>query len=161
MWTMQIFSEKHLGQRVCNIYCLQQSSWSVYFNHIERSLMCWSRVSRIETIRTVLSDVTGGSQVAYYRVLKVLLFWSENHWAVLDRVVMWSEFFKWIKERLYKGVKSQVSRLEVEKSVRRLLQTPRLEILVAPNTEILEWRTWKELVRFWIYFESRDHRILI
>ena len=161
MWTMQIFSGKAFGTEVHGIYCLQQSSWSLYFNHLERRLLCWSRVSRIETIRTVLRDVIGGSQVAHYSVLQVLLLWSENHWAVLDRVVMWSKLhFKCIKERLYKGVNSQVSRLEVGKSVRRLLQTSRLEMLVAPTTEILEWGNWEELVRFWIYFESRDHKIL-
>lgn len=122
--------------------------------------MCCSRVSQIETIRTVLRDVMGGTQVAHCRVLQVLVLWSENHGAVLDRAVMWLEFFKWIKERLYKGANSHVSRLEVGKSIRRLLQTSRLEMLVAPNTEILKWVIWKELVRFLIYFESIDHRIL-
>ena len=138
------FQEKHLGQKVRGIYCLQQSSWSLYFNHIERRLLCWSRVSQIETIRTVLRDVIGGSQVAHYSVLQVLLLWRENHWAVLDRVVMWSKLhFKWIKERLHKGVNSQVSRLEVGKSVRRLLQISGLEMLVAPTTEVLEWGNWE------------------
>ena len=51
--------------------------------------------------------------------------------------------FKWIKERLHKGLNSQVSRLEVGKSVRRLLQISRLEMLVAPTTEVLEWGNWE------------------